>query len=105
MVELWKMEGNEYRKTPFKIGPYTSCEFIEKETMFYPGLVENSDAPKPGTCPLPKGVYTINNYLMDSSQIPQNFEGKYRGRIIVLLNDKMVDDASVYSSIRRDIVY
>jgi Protein of unknown function (DUF1091) len=99
------MEGNEYRKTAFKIGPYPSCEFIKKEQMFYPELTEHSDFPKPGTCPLPKGVRTVNNYIMDASKIPQNFEGKYRGRIMILLNNQLVDEASVYTTIRHDIVF
>lgn len=49
-----------YRK--FKERKLSLCEFVSTDTFLIPKLRTVSNIPEPGTCPLPKGRYTIQNY-------------------------------------------
>lgn len=51
---LYKKQGNEYRKTPFKMGPKKFCDFLRDEKYFYPEARTRSDFPSTETCPWPK---------------------------------------------------
>lgn len=43
----------------------TFCDFVNKDTLIVPKIREVSNIPEPGTCPLPKGRFTINDYKFE----------------------------------------
>jgi hypothetical protein len=47
------VQGNEYRKTPFKYPYKELCIFLAQEKYFWPDVVANSDIPSQDTCPVP----------------------------------------------------
>ena len=50
---LYKKQGNDYKKTPYKVGPNKFCDFLRDEKMFYPEVLTVSDFPSIDTCPWP----------------------------------------------------
>ena len=66
---LYKKQGNEYKKTPYKMGPKKFCDFLSGEKLFYPSIHATSDFPSIGTCPWPKVSYDLLNYLSDFPQL------------------------------------
>ena len=60
---LYKKQGNEYKKTPYKIGPKKFCDFLRDEKMFYPDIQASSDFPSVETCPWPSvTIVLLTNY-------------------------------------------
>ena len=51
---FYKKQGNEYKKTPYKVGPKKFCDFLREETMFYPEIMPTTDFPSIETCPWSK---------------------------------------------------
>ena len=56
--------GNQYKRMPYKIGPYKFCKFFDKEEYFMKNIRIVSDVPAKGTCPWPKGKYTVDGYAV-----------------------------------------
>ena len=50
---LYKKQGNDYKKTPYKMGPKKFCDFLREDKIFYPSLLADSDFPTIETCPWP----------------------------------------------------
>ena len=49
---LYKFEGNEFRRTPFKIiGPI--CDLYNEDELFVEDFIKASNFPPRGTCPIP----------------------------------------------------
>lgn len=68
-LEVIIMHG---RKTRVYAPPKESiCKFIAEEKRIYPGLVEVSNFPEPGTCPILKNNYTITNYIVRTENLPK----------------------------------
>ncbi|XP_065090371.1 uncharacterized protein LOC135711430 [Ochlerotatus camptorhynchus] len=40
----------------------TACKYINSDTLLVPKIREASNIPERGTCPIPKGKFTINNF-------------------------------------------
>lgn len=57
-----KKSGNEYKRMPYKIGPFKFCKYFDNEKFFIEELREKSDFPAKGICPWPKKKYTIHGY-------------------------------------------
>jgi Protein of unknown function (DUF1091) len=100
-VEIYKMEGNEYRKTPFKLPYEKLCNLLAKETYFYPSVVAASNLPPQDTCPVPAGTYTVENYFMDISQVPPNFDGRFRVRIMERHMGELIDEFNSFAEMRH----
>jgi Protein of unknown function (DUF1091) len=98
-VEIFKMQGNEYRKTPFKYPYEKVCNFLAKETIFYPEIVASSNLPPQNSCPIPAGAYKIENYFMDVSKVPPNFNGRYRIRVMERYLGELIDEANLFIDI------
>ncbi|CAD7087196.1 unnamed protein product [Hermetia illucens] len=82
--------SKQFSTTPmyYKAGPI--CEFIKDDKEFYADAVKVSNLPAPGTCPFPKGTYTINNYLMNEDNIPNVPAGEYRVTITLKSLGKLI---------------
>ena len=59
---LSKKTGNQFKRMPYKIGPKGFCKYFNDEDYFVQDLRKVSNYPPVGTCPWPKGKYTIDDY-------------------------------------------
>ena len=66
---LYKKQGNDYKKTPYKVGPNKFCDFLRDEKMFYPGVLAASDFPSVDTCPWPKVSNSFLKKLNNESKL------------------------------------
>ncbi|XP_039433811.1 uncharacterized protein LOC120416193 [Culex pipiens pallens] len=57
-------------KKPMISGEKGYCQVLEGDSGVMHRLRELSNLPPPGTCPFPRGKYTINNYELDETQLP-----------------------------------
>jgi hypothetical protein len=48
------MQGNEYRKTPFKMPYEKVCNSLKNEMFFYSDFLAYTNLPPKDTCPVPK---------------------------------------------------
>jgi hypothetical protein len=53
-MELYKFQGNEYKKTPFKLPKKPFCQFTKNDVYFYKSLVSQSTIPE--GCPVKKVI-------------------------------------------------
>lgn len=60
------------------------CEFMNKDTLIIPKIRQVSNIPEAGTCPIPKGRYTIDNYKFELPEALPLPPGDYLvvGRVI-----------------------
>uniref|UniRef100_A0A182NQW2 MD-2-related lipid-recognition domain-containing protein n=1 Tax=Anopheles dirus TaxID=7168 RepID=A0A182NQW2_9DIPT len=71
------VSGKLFRKASGTGGvPYfahinTFCKMLVKDVLIYPQLLEHSNFPPQGTCPITKGNYTVDNFLVDLKKLPQ----------------------------------
>ncbi|EAT41907.1 AAEL006495-PA [Aedes aegypti] len=54
------------------------CDFVNKDTLIMPKIREVSNVPEPGSCPIPKGRYTIENYRYELPEALPVPPGDYR---------------------------
>lgn len=67
------------------------CKFTAEEKNVYPDLVEASNLPEPGTCPIPKNNYTVNNYIIRKEHLPKLVApGNYFIEIVFLMFDSPI---------------
>lgn len=72
------------------------CKFTSEEKKVYPDLVEASNLPAPGTCPIPKNNYTVNNYIVRKEHLPKIVPpGTYFIEILLLIFDSPIAGYSV----------
>lgn len=72
------------------------CKFIAEEKKVYPDLVEASNLPEPGTCPIPKNNYTINNYVVKKENLPKLVPaGDYFIEVMFFIDDSAIAGYSV----------
>ncbi len=70
-VLLYKLQGNEFRLTPFKLKRTDLCATIANDVYLWPNfLKQNPDFPK--TCPIPKVLYWLN-FIEFELKISRNF--------------------------------
>jgi ganglioside GM2 activator len=72
------------------------CDYIKREVMIWPKLEKASNLPKNKPCPLPKGNYTIENFVIDDSGFGPLPYGKY------IAKGKLLEDRKILTQI--DIV-
>ncbi|TMW54189.1 hypothetical protein DOY81_000773 [Sarcophaga bullata] len=67
------------------------CQFIAEDEDIYPGLREKSNLPEPGTCPLAKNEYSIDDYEMKADFLPADTpKGDYLLVFLILDGPKPV---------------
>lgn len=92
--ELYKMQGYEYRPTPYKI-KNKLCDIIRDEKVFYPTLLDVTDAPR--SCPIPPGEYKSHGYTNNFEDLPPVLEsGEYMAQISFIRNEEVLNGAKVY---------
>jgi hypothetical protein len=57
--------------------------------------------PTPSTCPFPAGIYIIDNYFVDISKVPPNFDGRFRFRMLQRHLGKLIDELNSFVEIRH----
>jgi ganglioside GM2 activator len=98
---IYKKAGNEYRKTPFHIGPDKLCEYLEKDSVFYEDLLKVSDIPNPGVCPWPKKKYNFEGFLIPLDKIPDHMEDDWMAEMKISRNGELVNGYQLYVTISR----
>ncbi|CAO1384155.1 unnamed protein product [Diamesa hyperborea] len=97
---LYKKQGNEYKKTPYKVGPNKFCDFLRDEKMFYPGVLAASDFPSIETCPWPSNLYHFLGYSIQLSKAPPIFpSGDYMIEAYSELGGKMQNGYRIYGTL------
>lgn len=68
--KVYKLQGNEFRITPFKFKKIKACDGINADPYFYKQAIAHSTVPE--GCPVPAGNYTVD-WCPDLSRVPPNF--------------------------------
>ncbi|KAL7026591.1 hypothetical protein ACKWTF_005092 [Chironomus riparius] len=99
VCELFKKAGNDYKLTPYKMGPANICKLIKDDDFFYAGFHKHTDFPPLKTCDFKKGVkYNIKNYLPDMSKVPPVFEsGDYMVECKISKGGEFIQGTVTYS--------
>ena len=92
-VELWELQGGEYRKTQFRLPKRAWCDFSTTEKFYLPEIWKTSNLPPQTDCPTLKGVYYIKNYIPDPEKLPEFLNGRY---MIKIFTDRIGDDSEIY---------
>lgn len=72
------------------------CKFTAEEKKVYPDLVAASNLPEPGTCPIPKNNYTVNNYVVRKEHLPKLVApGDYFIEVLFFIDDAAIAGYSV----------
>ncbi|KXJ77181.1 hypothetical protein RP20_CCG008148 [Aedes albopictus] len=98
--EIFQNGGDETRiiyqiffgdqRQPMLSGDVGYCESINNDGVILTKLREVSNIPEKGVCPYPKGVYHIDKYQLDESQIPPMLPpGKYTLMVQMVLNQQI----------------
>ncbi|CAO1407950.1 unnamed protein product [Diamesa serratosioi] len=102
-VVLFKKQGNEYKKTPYKIGPKKFCDFLRDEKMFYPDIRAVSDFPSPETCPWPSNIYHLFGYSAQLSKVPPIFStGDYMVLVYLEKEGKLQNGYRIYGTLSNE---
>lgn len=102
MISFYKKQGNEYRLTPFHMGPYNYCEYFASKSLAYDDFRVCSDLPSRETCPWPKGTFNISKCLIPMDKIPKYFDGEYRVDLVTLKDDQICGGYQVYFYVIKD---
>jgi Protein of unknown function (DUF1091) len=96
---LYKKAGNDYKLTPFKIGPAKFCDYIQNHAVFYDQLLKDSDVPQKKDCPWKAKTYHIYGFRLPMEKIPRTFVGDYLFEIRLTQDDELKQGYQVYVSI------
>jgi hypothetical protein len=97
-VEIYKNQGNQYRKTAFRLARRKLCQFLSENKQFYEDFRPSTDIPE--GCPIPKNTYNVN-YAPDGLNVPDFAEGKYMVEIKSYKGKSIGPSAKVYFEISR----
>lgn len=74
IIEVNGMIGNEYRKLIPDLVYKNYCNELGQTKILYSDIVKSSNLPPQGqdyVCPWPKQQYSIKNYAIDMTSVPQ----------------------------------
>lgn len=108
-IYLFRDGGGGFYQTPFQIPKKDFCKFYAEDIYFVPELIESSNLPPQGTCPLPQvnyffflwhfinlncsqGKYSIKNYAGKMENYPKSVfsPGRYAQEFRLYKTDEMV---------------
>lgn len=95
---IYKLQGNEYRLTPYKYRRSKACDSIETEYIIYSQVPKNSDVPE--GCPIPAGTYQMD-WFPDFSNTPPFLIGKFKVNITAFYKKEHISDMLFFGSIER----
>ncbi|KAG5682540.1 hypothetical protein PVAND_011887 [Polypedilum vanderplanki] len=93
---LYKKQGNEYKLTPFHIGPYKFCDYIQNKALAYDEILECSDLPQRKDCPWKKEKYTFNKCLIPTNKVPKFLDGEYRVDVTLWKNKESAGGYQIF---------
>lgn len=97
---MYKKAGNDYKLSPFKLGPKNFCSFVKEEEMLYPDLKAVSDFPDVNTCPWPAKTYHIFGYQADLSKIPPVVDnGDYMLQCVLKYKEEVLQGFKIFGTI------
>ena len=99
---FFKKQGNEYRLTPFHIGPYKFCDYIQNQSFTYDDFLKCSDLPPKKDCPWKKGTYNMNKCLLPVDKMPHYFNGEYRIDIVASKNGEVSGGFQAFFYVIKD---
>ncbi|CAO1331281.1 unnamed protein product [Diamesa serratosioi] len=67
---FYKKTANQYRRLAYKIGPFNFCQYFDEDKIFVQDFRKVTNIPPIGTCPWPKGKFTVDGYLVKLDNIP-----------------------------------
>lgn len=112
----WKlstMSGNEYKVDLEPNRILNLCTYFMETEIIFPGVVAASNIPPlppitPDWCPIPAGIYRINNYIVREDDIPITLPGtstsgetKRRLNVTIFHGDDIEAQFTVYALFRR----
>lgn len=97
---LFKKAGNDYKKTPFHIGPDKFCDYL-KNSVLYEDILKVSDLPPIGVCPWPKKKYTMQGFLIPLEKVPELAEGDFMTELRVVRNNELINGYQLFITIIR----
>ncbi|XP_058456920.1 uncharacterized protein LOC131434274 [Malaya genurostris] len=102
--------NNQFNMLPFKLAPMPLCHFFDYYAKDYQHIYANKtnfpQIPPEGLCPIPKDVYWVKNFALDSSVIPSVIpEGYYRCHInmYVISNRTLLLRQAFYGRVRKEL--
>lgn len=95
---MYKLEGNEFRLTPFRARRAGACKIMNSEKSYFTQqLMASTDIKE--ECPILKGNYSMN-WCPDLSVVPPNFNGKFK-LIVNLYRNNDSSPVHIYTIIAR----
>jgi hypothetical protein len=73
-VSVHQLQGNEFRRTPFKISKCKFCEYLEKDKFILPQVFKDFNTPY--ECPVKRGRRA--GQVSAQANIPPNFDGTFK---------------------------
>lgn len=100
---LYKKQGGEYRKLPYKLPRKGICDFANDDKIFYPDIAQHSDHEVPFKCPQPIGVYALRGLSIQLDKLPDVIihSGDYAGELVIQKDDIQYLRLRLYCSIIR----
>jgi Protein of unknown function (DUF1091) len=87
---IYKKAGNEFKLTPFHVGPYKFCDYVQNYALTYDEILKVTDFPQREDCPWEKRKYTIQGYRIPTEKIPAFMDGDYMTEVRILMNKKLM---------------
>lgn len=87
--------------TAFHLGPAKLCDYIADISVIYEYVLEISDLPPKGTCPIPAKIYNINGFITPIEKIPPHMEGDWMFETRILQDDVIVNGYQLSISVIR----
>lgn len=95
---IYKLQGNEYRLTPYKYKCSKACDIIKMEYIIYNKIPKNSDMPE--GCPIPVGTYKMDWYP-DLSNVPPFLNGEFKINVSVFYKTEYNGALVFFISVER----
>jgi hypothetical protein len=123
-VNIFVLQGNEYRKMPFRIPRTKYCEVLKSYKKIYQDLAAASNLPPTLGCPVAtkviyffsscisfnsfiflfacfQGLYIFTNYFLDVSSVPKHFDGRFKMGILFYYFNWLVETGFLYVELRN----
>ncbi|CAG9801676.1 unnamed protein product [Chironomus riparius] len=102
LCSMFKKAGNDYKLTPYKVGPINICDALKKDELFYPSIhAASKNFPALGTCDFTEGkIYKIINFLPNLDKVPPVFQsGDYMIECQVTKAGELIQALKIYGQL------
>lgn len=94
---IYKLQGNEFRLTPFRMAKAKFCDYLRKDKFILPSVFKDFNIPY--ECPLKAGNYT-GQYTLDMN-VPPNFDGTYRIQVNLFYANELRDSYNLTGEVHH----